>query len=273
MFTAKTLQVDQVTDRDMFNYITERMLDQGVKSQEQWYDSESDTVEDGDSCQYFGYDIRTETSLRCAVGWIMNKEIFKEYQDQQCSEIEGSGIQTVEPLEVVILSNENWNFTKESWVMLSIMQRIHDNMEVHDWECIFENMSYLFNSDGKFCPNHIVKDEQGNDFDQRRLYLQQEYDTRTETRIDVEAKVHFVDFEELGISFKIQHHNSTMVNNIADAIQSGDISCFDPKVTGLNILEAENQETADVSAMNFLDIVDAVRENQKREEMIPIAGE
>lgn len=273
MFTAKTLEADKVTDRDMFNYITQQMLKQGVKSQEQWYDEEADMVEDGDSCQYFGYDLRTDTNLRCAVGWIMNKDIFESYESEYGIELEGNGISTHEPLEVVILSNENWQFTKESWVMLSIMQRIHDNMQTEDWECVFQNMSYLFNSDGEFCPNHLVKDGRGIEIDQTRLYVEKEYDSETGVHIDKEANVHFVDFEELGISFRIPHHNGTVVNKIADAIQSGDISCFDPKVTGLNILEAENQETADVSAMNFLDIADAVRENKKREEVIPVAGE
>ena len=156
MFTAKTLETDKATDRDMFNYITQQMLKQGVKSQEQWYNEEDSIVEDGDSCQYFGYDMRTDTSLRCAVGWIMNQQVLENYQRDNEVELEGNGITSVEPLEVVILSNENWQFTKESWVMLSIMQRIHDNMEPHEWKDVFQNMSYMFNSDGKFCPNHII---------------------------------------------------------------------------------------------------------------------
>lgn len=273
MFTAKTLEADKVTDRDMFNYITQQMLKQGVKSQEQWYDEETDMVEDGDACQYFGFDLRTDTNLRCAVGWIMNQQVFEKYQGERGVELEGTGISTPEPLEVVILSNENWQFTKESWVMLSIMQRIHDNMEPHEWKDVFENMSYLFNSDGKFCPNHIVKDERGKEISEEKLYTDKKYDAETQVHIDVESSVHYVDFEELGISFKIPHHNPTVVNKIADAIKSGDMSCFDPKAIGLNILDAENQQTADVSAMNFLDIVDATRENQKREEVIPVAGE
>ena len=146
--------------------------------------------------------------------------------------------------------------------MLSIMQRIHDNMEPYEWKDVFQNMSYMFNSDGKFCPNHIIKDENGDGLSELKLYNDEQ-----------EEGSHFVDFEELGISFKIPHHNTTVVNKIADAIKSGDMSCFDPKAIGLNILDAENQQTADVSAMNFLDIVDATRENQKREEVIPVAGE
>lgn len=273
MFTAKTLEADKVTDRDMFNYITQQMLKQGVKSQEQWYDEEADMVEDGDACQYFGYDLRTDTNLRCAVGWIMNQQVFEKYQGERGVELEGTGISTPEPLEVVILSNENWQFTKESWVMLSIMQRIHDNMEPHEWKDVFENMSYLFNSDGKFCPNHIVKDHHGIEINEEKLYVEKIYDPKTQSQIEGESVLHFVDFEELGISFRIPSHNGNVVNRITDAIKSGDMSCFDPKAIGLNILDAENQQTADVSAMNFLDIVDATRENQKREEVIPVAGE
>ncbi|MDA0753924.1 MAG: hypothetical protein O3A49_04535 [Candidatus Marinimicrobia bacterium] len=262
MLTAKTLEADKVTDRDMFNYITQQMLKQGVKSQEQWYDEEADMVEDGDSCQYFGYDFRTDTNLRCAVGWIMNQQVLENYQRDNEVELEGNGITSVEPLEVVILSNENWEFTKESWVMLSIMQRIHDNMEPHEWKDVFQNMSYMFNSDGKFCPNHIIKDGNGDGLSELKLYNDEQ-----------EESSHFIDFEELGISFKIPSHNGNVVTRIFDGIKSGNMSCFDPKAIGLNILDAENQQTADVSAMNFLDIVDATRENKKREEVIPVAGE
>lgn len=131
----------------------------------------------------------------------------------------------------------------------------------------------MFNSDGKFCPNHIIKDHNGIEINEEKLYVDKIYDPKSGSQIEGESVMHFVDFEELGISFKIPTHNGNVVNRITDAIKSGDISCFDPKVIGLNILDAENQQTADVSAMNFLDIVDATRENQKREEMIPVVGE
>ena len=257
MFTAKTLETDKATDRDMFNYITQQMLKQGVKSQEQWYNEEDNIVEDGDSCQYFGYDMRTDTSLRCAVGWIMNQQVLENYQRDNDVELEGNGITSVEPLEVVILSNENWQFTKESWVMLSIMQRIHDNMEPHEWKDVFQNMSYMFNSDGKFCPNHIIKDENGDGLSELKLYNDEQ-----------EAGSHFVDFEELGISFKIPSHNGSLVGRITNAIALGNMSCFDPKVIGLNILDAENQQTSDISAKNFLDIADAARESKKQEVLV-----
>lgn len=271
MFTSKILNADKVSDRDIFNYITEQMLKQGIKSIEQWYDEDNDIVEDGESCQYFGYDMRTESSLRCAVGWIMNEQVFKKYQDDQCTELEGNGIQTIEPLEVVILSNENWEFTKESWVMLSIMQRIHDNSEPEDWKDIFLNMSYLFDSDGKFCPNHVTKDPYGNTVEQEKLYLNSIY---VNGGLQEENKEHFVDFEELGISFKIPHHNAVVVNKISDAIISEEFSnCVDKKAIGLNILDAEDQQTADTSAMNFLDIMDAVRMNKQEKELIPNAGQ
>lgn len=271
MFTSKILNADKVSDRDIFNYITQQMLNQGVKSVEQWYDDDAGIIEDGDSCQYFGYDMRTESSLRCAVGWIMNQEIFSAYQNQNGVELEGVGISTSEPLEVVILSNENWQFTKESWVMLSIMQRIHDNAQEEDWEEIFLNMSYLFNSDGKFCPNHVKIDSHGNEIEQQKLYLDSRYANNTHYE---EEKNHFVDFEELGISLKIPHHNSTIVNKISDAIFSDNFKeCVDNAAVGLNILDAENQQTADTSVMNFLDLMDVVRINKQERELMPNAGQ
>jgi len=271
MFTSKILNADKVSDRDIFNYITEQMLKQGMKSIEQWYDEDGDIVEDGDTCQYFGFDMRTETSLRCAVGWIMDQQVFQKYQNEQGTEIENTGINQQEPLEVVILSNENWQFTKESWVMLSIMQRIHDNSEPEDWKEIFFNMSYLFDSDGKFCPNHVAKDPYGNMVDQEKLYLNKKY---VDGNLQEEDKELFVDFEELGISFKIPHHNAHVVSKISDAIISEDFSnCVDKKAIGLNILDAEDQQTADTSAMNFLDIMDSVKINNQEKELVPNGGE
>lgn len=271
MFTSKILNPDKVSDRDIFNYITEQMLNQGVKSIEQWYDEEADVVEDGETCQYFGHDMRTDSSLRCAVGWIMNQQVFQKYESECGVELEGNGISSIEPLEVVILSNENWQFTKESWVMLSIMQRIHDTTDPEEWEDIFLNMSYLFNSDGKFCPNHVVKTTFGNAIEQEKLYLNHRY---VNGNLEEEDKEHFVDFEELGISFKIPHHNGNIINNISDAIRSANFNdCLDKKAIGLNILDAEDQQTADTSAMNFLDIMDAVRINKQEKELIPNGGE
>lgn len=269
MFTARTLESDKVTDRDMFNYITQQMIKQGIKSVDQWYNEDDDIIEDGGDCQYFGYDMRTESNVRCAIGWIMNHDVFQKYQEEQCTELEGNGIQTTEPLEVVILSNENWEFTKESWVMLSVLQRIHDNSYEDEWNDAFQNMSFLFNSDGKFCPNYLKQDNSGNSIDHDNLYLRLKYNADTGAKA-LEENEHFVDFEELGISFKIPHHNATVANHISDTIRSNK---FNAKQIGMNILDAENQETADTSAMNFLDIMDAVRLNKQNVELVPNAGE
>lgn len=273
MIKDRILQVDKATDRDIFNYISQKMLSQGVKSVQQWYDEEADIIENGEDCQYFGYDMRTETNVRCAIGWIMNQDIFQKYQDKHCTELEGNGIQSTEPLEVVILSNENWEFTKESWVMLSILQRIHDNSGEEDWKEAFENMSLLFNSDGKFCPNYMVEDRYGNEIEHQRMYYQKRYDADKGFPVE-EEKEHFVDFEELGISFKIPHHNASVVNSISDAIISGEFKSRDDfEDIRKNILDAENQQTADASAMNFLDIMDAVRINKQERELMPNAGQ
>lgn len=274
MFKKRILEADKVSDRDIFNYITQAMLKQGIKSQEQWYDEDNDIVEDGDTCQYFGYDLRSDTDIRCAVGFIMHPEVFTGYQNEMGVEIENSGINTTEPLEVVILSNENWEFTKESWVMLSIFQRVHDHCEPEDWKACFQNMSYLFDSSGKFCPNHLAKDAYGNNIQHDELYANE--DTTWNSSAEVN---HFVDFESLGISFKIPHHNNCIVNKISDVIKGESDgrdfnSCLDKKVMDeVNMLDAENQSTADVSAMNFLDITDAVRINKQKKELIPNGGE
>lgn len=260
MIKAKTIQTDKATDRDIFNYITQQMLKQGVKSQEQWYNEEDGFVEQGDSCQYFGYDMRTETSLRCAVGWIMNKEVFAEYEGETGEEIEGNSVTTTSALEIVILSNENWAFTKESWVMLSIAQRIHDNLNIDQWRDAFNNMSYMFNAEGSFCPNYIVKNTNGDHLNHDELYV---------PNINDDKSVHYVDFEYIGISLEIQDHNGCVVNELGNAIESDEfMDCLDPKVIGSNILNAENQETSDISAKNFLDIADAIRLAQKQKELI-----
>jgi len=272
METNKILEAEKVTDRDIFNFITDKMVKQGQKSQEQWYDEELDKYEAGDTCQYFGYDNTTDTNLRCAVGFIMNPNIFVNYQNEFSAEIEGSGIAEKAPLEVVILSNSNWQFTKESWVMLSIMQRIHDNINEYDWKNIFLNMSYLFDADGKFQPTYVIKDESGYPIDKEKLFdVASPFSDDDET--DEDGKEFFVDFEELGISLKIPKHNGTIVSRISNAIQSMDKSCFDQKAIGLNILDAENQQTADASAMNFLDLVDLAKANKPERELMPNAGQ
>jgi hypothetical protein len=276
METSKILEAEKISDRDIFNFITKEMLKQGMKSQEQFYDDESDTYVFDDNCQYFGFDQRTNRNLRCAFGWIMSPAIFKEYQNVFNYGIEGSGITEKGPLEIVILSNSNWRFEKQSWVMLSIMQRIHDNVCEDDWGDIFENMSYLFDSDGKFQPSYIIKDVAGGEIDQESLYS---WPVNSQTNINTvefkpsEDEQVFVDFEELGISLRIPKHNPNVISDISGALQSLDKNCFDPKAIGLNILEAENQQTADVSAMNFLDLVDSIRVNEQEKRLMPNAGQ
>jgi hypothetical protein len=262
MKTSKTLQTEKVSDRDIFNYITREMLKQGMQSKEQYYCEESDMYEWEDNCAYFSYDHTTDKNLRCAVGWIMSPAIYKEYQELSNSRIEGTGITEKGPLEVVILSNSNWKFDKQSWVMLSIMQRVHDNVTEDNWGDVFENMSYLFDSDGKFQPSYVIKDVAGEEIDQASLYSWPVYSEKNPGVIELlpsEKQQIFVDFEELGISLSIPMHNSNTVSEISGAIQSLDKNCFDPKAIGLNILEAENQQIADVSAMNFLELVDSIK--------------
>lgn len=264
MITARTLPSDNVTDRDIFNYITEQMIKQGVKSTDQWYNEEDDIVEDGEECRYFGYDMRSESDVRCAIGLIMNEDVFKKYESEMCVGIEGNGIQTIQPLEVVVLSNENWKFTKESWVMLSILQRIHDLNEEHTWQEALNNMSLLFDSQGKFCPSYLTRDCNGDKIEHDKLYFETRYDSKTAGQVIEEREI-FVDFEDVGISFKIPSFNSTIAHYIADTIRKGD---FHPAESiQVNILQSENQQTADISAKNFLDIMDAARlgENHMKE--------
>jgi hypothetical protein len=276
METSKILEAEKVSDRDIFNFITQEMLKQGMKSQEQYYDDESDTYQSDDNCQYFGFDHTTERNLRCAVGWIMSPAIFKEYQNTFNYPVEGNGIAEKAPLEVVILSNSNWRFEKQSWVMLSIMQRIHDNVCEDDWRDIFENMSYLFDSDGKFQPSYVIKDIAGGEIDQESLYSWPVYSQTNSGTLEFkpsEEEQVFVDFEELGISLRIPKHNPNVISDISGALQSLNKNCFDPKAIGLNILEAENQQTADVSVMNFLDLVDSIRVNEQEKKLMLNAGQ
>jgi hypothetical protein len=271
MTTNKILPADKVTDRDIFNYITSKLLEQGQKSVDQYYDEETGDYEQSDDCRYFGFDRERGKKLQCAVGWIMNKEVYDKYLDEFNSEVEGNGIMEKEPLEIVVLSNQNWNFTKESWVMLSIMQRIHDSSPLLKWKKIFENMSYLFDSDGKFCPNYVVKDILGQDIEQDKLYYS--YERGKYGVQGTELQEIYVDFEEIGISLQVLRNNANITHDIAKSIEQLDLNLFSPEATGINILTAESQETADVSEMNFLDIVDSVELNKQLKELVPNVGQ
>ena len=68
----------KLTDRDIFEYVREKMLAQNQKSTNTYYDEEADEIIDTEDCQYFSYDHEKEISLRCALGFVMNRDIFDD---------------------------------------------------------------------------------------------------------------------------------------------------------------------------------------------------
>jgi hypothetical protein len=132
-------------------------------------------------------------------------------------------------------------------------------------------MSYLFDSDGKFCPNYVVKDILGQDIEQDKLYYSYE---RGQYGVQgTELQEIYVDFEEIGISLQVLRNNANITHDITKSIEELDLNLFSPEATGINILTAESQETADVSEMNFLDIVDSVELNKQLKELVPNVGQ
>jgi hypothetical protein len=144
-------QVLTLTDRDIFNKITLQLVKQGkpaFQTQMDW-DTE-DYITDIYSCAYSNND-----GDKCAVGQIINEDWYdQDFEGQPCT--------SVSVLKAVSFSNENWNMTVNSILMLQLLQAIHDkagNNEndrpapeniVQEWNKYFSKLSSYFTFEGQF---------------------------------------------------------------------------------------------------------------------------
>lgn len=239
---AKSTSV--VTDRDMFNIISEKLQKQNARSVSTIIDEDDGEIMEGDGCKYFGYNEATGETLRCGVGWIMNQDIYNN-KTQVGVDIEDNIIDDEGPLSVVILSNPGWNFDKASWVMLAVIQRIHDSTLPKQWYQIFQNMSYLFDSNGKFTPSNLKSFELASDDD---LW-----------------KEETLDLESVGISMVLPKHKSQGVNLISEQIEHHNVHDFLSNKTTVNMLDVETPQMSDVANINFLEIFSGTPVDKKKE--------
>ena len=228
----------KITDRDVFEYVREKMLAQNTKSTDKYYDEEEDAYVDNGDCLYFSYDIQSEISLKCALGFVMDENIFHQMAE------ENSDATDEEIIGVIALSNKNWEITSESWQMLALLQRIHDMTSVEDWEKAMRRMSYLFDSNGKFKYDNI---------DTSKHVI--EFTSGIKTTID---------FENLGIKFDITMPKmdgaQTVTNLLVKNINEEEfVDNLNKDV--LNILSVETKEQQEINSGMFLDFIDLVNQD------------
>jgi hypothetical protein len=125
---------DLDNDMKVMDYIVSNLLKQGEKSQESYYNYDTEEYESNGDCAYRGY-IRDDQgtvidALKCAVGHIIDDDI---YDDQ----LESQTVDNTHVIDAVKLSCENWEFTDNSLGMLKVLQRIHDMIEPEKWESNF----------------------------------------------------------------------------------------------------------------------------------------
>lgn len=244
-------QQNKVTDRDIFNLISEKLQKQNAKSISTHIDPEDGEVIEGDGCQYFGHNEKDGTTLRCAVGWVMDPKIY-QLQVGCGIDIEETVIDDEGPLSVVILSNPDWDFDKASWVMLGVFQRIHDSRPPQDWKRVITNMSYLFDSDGKFTPSNLKSFE----LEPNNLW----YEDRT------------LDLESVGVAMVIPRYKTQSIHTIGDQIEHFNVHDYLSDKATVNMLNVETPQMSDVANINFLEIFSSTPEDNTKKEDIVNAG-
>jgi hypothetical protein len=241
--TAITIGTEsaKITDRDVFEYVREKMLAQNQKSVNTYIDDETGETIDGDDCQYFSYNMENEISLRCALGFVMNQNIFEKLGQE---DTDATDEQTI---SVIALSNKNWEITSESWQMLALLQRIHDMTNLSHWRRVMDRMSYLFDSNGKFKYDNIDTEKHPISFDS-----------------DNEVSI---DFEDLGIKLNITVPKMSAAREIANLLESNiDEEQFVKNLNKdvVNILDVETKEQQAIGSGIFLDLVDIVNKDIRK---------
>lgn len=229
----------KLTDRDIFEYVREKMLAQNEKSTDKYYDEDESTVVDTGDCRYFSYDIEREIDLRCALGFVMNETIFNQIGEEDTDAADE------DILQVIALSNKNWEITSESWQMLALLQRIHDMTDARHWRRVMDRMSYLFDSNGKFQNDNIVVEK---DSDLPNIAIREVT----------------VDFEELGIKFNVKAPDMSIAQKVANLLEKNIpeeefVKNLNKDV--VNILNVETQEQQSIGSSIFLDLVETINQD------------
>jgi hypothetical protein len=229
----------KITDRDVFEYVRKKMLEQNEKSTDKYYDEDENMLVDNGDCRYFSYDMEREIDLRCALGFVMDQSIFNQI-GQEDTDAADEDI-----LQVIALSNKNWEITSESWQMLALLQRIHDMTDARHWRRVMDRMSYLFDSNGKFQNDNIVV-EKDSDLP------------------DIGIREVTVDFEELGIKFNVVAPDMNIAQKVANLLEKNipeEEFAKNLNKDVINILNAETDKQQTTGSSIFLDLVEAINQD------------
>lgn len=132
-----TKAVQIVTDKDIYDFVWMKMVEQGCKSLME------ETDEDGyaylsDTNAYFGHE-----NTKCAIGFLIKDHLYEP-------NIEESSVLSGNIIAMLEASNPLWKMSTRSIAMLLTLQTIHDNSSAHVWEDIFTEFATSFDIDGNF---------------------------------------------------------------------------------------------------------------------------
>jgi hypothetical protein len=169
----------------------------------------------------------------------MNETIFNQIGEEDTDAADE------DILQVIALSNKNWEITSESWQMLALLQRIHDMTDARHWRRVMDRMSYLFDSNGKFQNDNIVVEK---DSDLPNIAIREVT----------------VDFEELGIKFNVKAPDMSIAQKVANLLEKNIpeeefVKNLNKDV--VNILNVETQEQQSIGSSIFLDLVETINQD------------
>jgi hypothetical protein len=251
MYTTSETIINKpkVTDRDIFEYVREKMLEQNQKSMDSYFDEESEEMIEGDTCQYFGFDYENEVTIRCALGHLMKQEIFDDLSHEETDAFEDANLQ------VIAASNVNWQITTKSWMMLCILQRVHDMVSVSEWPSVMNNMTYLFNPDGSFDYDNI-ENKDFKDVHEKKTLGESINDQKNREKFTL-------DLEDFGLSIQDLQIPSFELSNSIFAFIKQDQKDIVNQVQ-LNIMQAESQKQQKEADSFFLNMIDTINSNIKK---------
>lgn len=132
---TKIVQI--VTDKDIYDFVWMKMVEQGCKSFIEQPDDDGDTYL-SDTNAYFGHE-----NTKCAIGFLIKDHLYE-------SHIEESSVLASNVIAMLKASNPLWKMSTRSIAMLLTLQTIHDNTSAHVWEDIFREFATSFDIDGNF---------------------------------------------------------------------------------------------------------------------------
>lgn len=157
------------TDKEAYEFVMEKLLEQGEKS-----------IEDSGDCQYRGYSSKalseihsranqaqaesededdlsfyeelinllscTPPDAKCAAGFLIDDNIYSSNLEGQTVDYENSVFEAIQK------SNPLWRLDENSAEMLKTLQLIHDQKEVDQWGTLLDTLRYSFDIYGNFMP-------------------------------------------------------------------------------------------------------------------------